>query len=178
MQRPVWQLLQIALVATLIPFYHGAMRHLEAFQAIADAHDDNRAAGTSGYDASAAYVAGQSVSDFATSSLIESARRVLRARRKRPLPSRRVLPLSGNSIVGALSQVGSSGATGMSPEMRCERMTIPSELTRGMLSHPRRTAPRSNPSSVEPTERDLTADLSSRAIPKPQLDATMHGHRT
>ncbi|MFA9431672.1 M28 family metallopeptidase [Egicoccus sp. AB-alg2] len=37
----------------------GAMRHLEAFQAIADAHGDTRAAGTSGYDASAAYVADQ-----------------------------------------------------------------------------------------------------------------------
>ncbi|MBY5161524.1 M20/M25/M40 family metallo-hydrolase [Salsipaludibacter albus] len=32
--------------------------HLEAFQAIADANDDNRASGTSGYDESADYVAG------------------------------------------------------------------------------------------------------------------------
>jgi Zn-dependent M28 family amino/carboxypeptidase len=32
------------------------MDHLEAFQAIADANDDNRAAGTSGYEASAEYV--------------------------------------------------------------------------------------------------------------------------
>ena len=31
-------------------------RHLEAFQEIADAHDGNRAAGTSGYEASAVYV--------------------------------------------------------------------------------------------------------------------------
>jgi Zn-dependent M28 family amino/carboxypeptidase len=37
----------------------GAMRHLEAFQAIADANDDTRASGTSGYDASADYVADQ-----------------------------------------------------------------------------------------------------------------------
>ncbi|MEV1130972.1 M28 family peptidase [Agromyces sp. NPDC049794] len=34
----------------------GAMEHLEAFQAIADANDDNRAAGTSGYEASVDYV--------------------------------------------------------------------------------------------------------------------------
>ncbi|MCX5382415.1 M28 family metallopeptidase [Streptomyces sp. NBC_00083] len=36
-----------------------AYRHLEAFQKIADAHGGNRAAGTPGYDASAAYVYGQ-----------------------------------------------------------------------------------------------------------------------
>jgi len=36
-----------------------AMQHQRAFQAIADANGDNRAAGTSGYDASAAYVARQ-----------------------------------------------------------------------------------------------------------------------
>lgn len=36
-----------------------AGRHLEAFQAIADAHGDVRASGTSGYDASAQYVADQ-----------------------------------------------------------------------------------------------------------------------
>jgi len=36
----------------------GVMRHLEAFQAIADANDGNRAAGTSGYEASGAYVEG------------------------------------------------------------------------------------------------------------------------
>ena len=34
----------------------GAWEHLEAFQAIADANDDTRASGTSGYDASVAYV--------------------------------------------------------------------------------------------------------------------------
>lgn len=34
----------------------GAMEHLEAFQAIADANDGNRAAGTSGYEASVDYV--------------------------------------------------------------------------------------------------------------------------
>jgi Zn-dependent M28 family amino/carboxypeptidase len=34
----------------------GAMEHLEAFQAIADENDDNRAAGTSGYEASVDYV--------------------------------------------------------------------------------------------------------------------------
>ncbi len=34
----------------------GVAEHLEAFQAIADAHDGNRASGTPGYDASAAYV--------------------------------------------------------------------------------------------------------------------------
>lgn len=34
----------------------GLAEHLEAFQAIADAHDGNRASGTEGYDASAAYV--------------------------------------------------------------------------------------------------------------------------
>ncbi len=34
----------------------GAMEHLEAFQAIADANGDNRAAGTSGYEASVDYV--------------------------------------------------------------------------------------------------------------------------
>jgi Zn-dependent M28 family amino/carboxypeptidase len=34
----------------------GAMEHLEALQAIADANDDNRAAGTSGYEASVDYV--------------------------------------------------------------------------------------------------------------------------
>jgi hypothetical protein len=43
----------------------GAMRHLEAFQAIADAHGDTRAAGTSGYDASATYVADQLRADHA-----------------------------------------------------------------------------------------------------------------
>ncbi|MFG3283968.1 M28 family metallopeptidase [Streptomyces sp. NPDC048111] len=36
-----------------------AHRHLEAFQKIADAHGGNRAAGTPGYDASAAYVHGE-----------------------------------------------------------------------------------------------------------------------
>lgn len=36
----------------------GAGRHLEAFQAIADANGDTRASGTPGYDASAEYVAG------------------------------------------------------------------------------------------------------------------------
>jgi Zn-dependent M28 family amino/carboxypeptidase len=36
----------------------GIMRHLTALQAIADANDGNRAAGTSGYDASADYVQG------------------------------------------------------------------------------------------------------------------------
>ncbi len=36
----------------------GIMAHELAFQAIADANNDNRASGTSGYDASAAYVAG------------------------------------------------------------------------------------------------------------------------
>ncbi|GAA1057492.1 aminopeptidase [Agromyces luteolus] len=36
----------------------GVMEHLEAFQAIADANDDNRAAGTSGHDASVDYVEG------------------------------------------------------------------------------------------------------------------------
>ncbi|GAB3107659.1 M28 family metallopeptidase [Streptomyces calidiresistens] len=35
----------------------GAMRHLVEFQRIADAHNGNRAAGTPGYDASAAYAA-------------------------------------------------------------------------------------------------------------------------
>ena len=34
----------------------GAMEHLEAFQQIADENDGNRAAGTSGYDASVDYV--------------------------------------------------------------------------------------------------------------------------
>jgi Zn-dependent M28 family amino/carboxypeptidase len=34
----------------------GVMRHLEALQAVADANDDNRAAGTSGYEASAEYI--------------------------------------------------------------------------------------------------------------------------
>ncbi|KZE94489.1 Aminopeptidase [Agromyces sp. NDB4Y10] len=34
----------------------GALEHLEAFQAIADENDDNRAAGTSGYEASVDYV--------------------------------------------------------------------------------------------------------------------------
>lgn len=34
----------------------GALEHLEAFQAIADEHDDNRAAGTEGYEASVDYV--------------------------------------------------------------------------------------------------------------------------
>lgn len=34
----------------------GVMEHLEAFQAIADANDDNRSVGTSGYEASADYV--------------------------------------------------------------------------------------------------------------------------
>ena len=34
----------------------GVMGHLDAFQAIADANDDNRAAGTSGHEASLAYV--------------------------------------------------------------------------------------------------------------------------
>jgi Zn-dependent M28 family amino/carboxypeptidase len=34
----------------------GAMEHMRAFQAIADANDDTRASGTSGYDESAAYV--------------------------------------------------------------------------------------------------------------------------
>ena len=37
----------------------GIMEHENAFQAIADANDDNRASGTPGYDASAAYVAGK-----------------------------------------------------------------------------------------------------------------------
>ncbi|GGI07740.1 M28 family metallopeptidase [Egicoccus halophilus] len=37
----------------------GVRRHLAAFQAIADANDGNRAAGTSGYSASVAYVASQ-----------------------------------------------------------------------------------------------------------------------
>lgn len=36
----------------------GVMNHLTAFQAIADANDDNRAAGTSGHDASVDYVEG------------------------------------------------------------------------------------------------------------------------
>jgi aminopeptidase S len=36
----------------------GAMKHLEALQKIADEHGGNRAAGTSGYDASVDYVAG------------------------------------------------------------------------------------------------------------------------
>ncbi|MGR2753788.1 M28 family peptidase [Agromyces arachidis] len=36
----------------------GAMEHLQALQAIADANDDNRAAGTSGYEASVDYVTG------------------------------------------------------------------------------------------------------------------------
>ena len=39
--------------------YNGAQRHLIALQRIADRNDGNRAAGTSGYDASAAYVAGK-----------------------------------------------------------------------------------------------------------------------
>lgn len=34
----------------------GVHAHLEEFQAVADAHDDNRAVGTSGYEASAAYI--------------------------------------------------------------------------------------------------------------------------
>lgn len=34
----------------------GVLKHLQALQGIADAHDGNRAAGTSGYEASAAYV--------------------------------------------------------------------------------------------------------------------------
>jgi Zn-dependent M28 family amino/carboxypeptidase len=37
----------------------GALVHMEAFQAIADANDDVRASGTSGYDASVAYVIDQ-----------------------------------------------------------------------------------------------------------------------
>lgn len=37
----------------------GIMEHERAFQAIADANDDNRASGTPGYDASATYVAGK-----------------------------------------------------------------------------------------------------------------------
>jgi Zn-dependent M28 family amino/carboxypeptidase len=37
----------------------GVREHLQAFQSIADEHDGNRAAGTSGYDASATYVAEQ-----------------------------------------------------------------------------------------------------------------------
>ena len=37
----------------------GIMEHERAFQAIADANDGNRASGTPGYDASAAYVAGK-----------------------------------------------------------------------------------------------------------------------
>ena len=36
----------------------GVMEHLGAFQAIADANDDNRAAGTAGHDASVDYVQG------------------------------------------------------------------------------------------------------------------------
>jgi hypothetical protein len=37
----------------------GIFEHLQAFQEIADANDGTRAAGTSGYDASADYVAGR-----------------------------------------------------------------------------------------------------------------------
>jgi hypothetical protein len=37
----------------------GILEHAERFQAIADQHGGNRAAGTSGYDASAAYVANE-----------------------------------------------------------------------------------------------------------------------
>ena len=37
----------------------GIMEHERAFQAIADANDDNRASGTPGFDASAAYVSGK-----------------------------------------------------------------------------------------------------------------------
>ena len=37
----------------------GILEHEEAFQAIADANDDTRAAGTSGYDASLDYVRSQ-----------------------------------------------------------------------------------------------------------------------
>jgi Zn-dependent M28 family amino/carboxypeptidase len=37
----------------------GVLRHLDAFQAIADAHDGNRASGTTGYDASVQYVVDQ-----------------------------------------------------------------------------------------------------------------------
>ena len=58
-------------------------------------------------------------------------------------------PLSGKVMGGIFSQAGSSGAVGISPATKCDRMNIPSELTMGMPNHPRMSAP-----TIKPTERE------------------------
>lgn len=53
---------------------------------------------------------------------------------------------------GTLSHAGSSGAEGISPVIRWDRMNIPSELTTGMPNHPRRRALISKPARREMME--------------------------